>query len=81
MASICGTLNPGFTVKGHFQIQSEILKNKSDRPRARIQVHLIDIYEREHKLLPGGYIHKMGPMDDWYFKPSEEELTINQENV
>jgi hypothetical protein len=44
--------------------------------RARVDVGLIDIYEREHKLLPVGYIHQLGASNDWYLEPSEEELGI-----
>lgn len=69
-------LNPGFMVKGHFGIPSEILQNSDEPLRAKIDVTLIDIYEREHKLLPVGYIHRLGSRDDWYFEPSLEELAI-----
>jgi hypothetical protein len=48
----------------------------NDALRARIDVTLIDIYERPHTLLPVGYVHRMGPGDDWYFEPSEEALAI-----
>jgi hypothetical protein len=38
-----------------------------------------DIYEREHKTLPEGYIHALGPDCDWYFEPAEQEFAIHPE--
>lgn len=72
-------LNPGFGISGHFGVLPEVLQHLAQPLRARIDVTLIDIYGGEHQLLPVGYIHKMGPTDDWYFEPSEEELTVVQE--
>jgi hypothetical protein len=46
--------------------------------RARIDVTLIDIYDREHRLLPVGYVRTIGPQGYWYFEPSEEELSTTQ---
>ena len=68
-------LNPGFGVNGHFAVPAEALSG-NDALRARIDVTLIDIYERPHTLLPVGYVHRKGPGDDWYFEPSEEALAI-----
>ena len=68
-------LNPGFGVNGHFDV-SHFLSEQVPL-RARIDVTLIDIYEREHKLLPVGYVHRLGASDDWYLEPSEEELNIS----
>jgi hypothetical protein len=73
-------LNPGFIVNGHFKVPSGNFKNSEERLRAKIDVTLIDIYNREHTLLPVGYIHRLGPHDDWYFEPSVEELAIIKEN-
>ena len=73
-------LNPGFKVQAHFGIPSEILKNSEECLRAKIEVTLIDIYKREHRLLPVGYIHRLKPQDDWYFEPSMEGLDIIKEN-
>jgi len=67
-------LNPGFSVSAHFDVSQAMLEKEP--LRARIDVGLIDIYEREHKLLPVGYIHQLGTSDDWYLEPSEEELGI-----
>ena len=72
-------LNPGFGVNGHFDIASLQL-NESEPLRARIDVTLVDIYKRAHKLLPVGYVHKLGTNDDWYFEPSEEIFAIPLSN-
>jgi hypothetical protein len=69
-------LNPGFSVHGHFGAPAEVLTNTSQALRARIDVTLIDIYSREHRLLPVGYVHRLGPEDEWYFEPSEQELEV-----
>lgn len=64
-------LNPGFSINGHFEIQPE-LDPKEDRPlMAKINICVIDIYEREHDLLPVGYINKG---DEWYAEPCMEAL-------
>jgi hypothetical protein len=42
--------------------------------RARIDVTVIDFYEREHKLLPIGYVNWLGSQDEWYLEPCEQEL-------
>lgn len=69
-------LNPGFDVSGHFSILEEVLQKREEPLRARIDVAVLDIYEREHKLLPVGYIHSLGDGEDWYLEPSEEELAV-----
>lgn len=69
-------LNPGFVVSGHFVLPPEVLQNPAEPLRARIDVILIDIYGREHVLLPVGYVHRLGPQDQWYFEPAEEELNV-----
>jgi hypothetical protein len=69
-------LNPGFSVHGHSGAPAEVLTNTTQALRARIDVTLIDIYSREHRLLPVGYVHRLGPEDEWYFEPSEQELDV-----
>jgi hypothetical protein len=71
-------LNPGFGVSGHFNVPAEMLQSTTEPMRARIDVTLIDIYDREHKLLPVGYVHALGTQSYWYFEPSEEELSTTQ---
>ena len=70
-------LNPGFGVSGHFNVPAEMLQNDSEPMRARIDVTLIDIYDREHKLLPVGYVRTLGSQGYWYFEPSEDELSAS----
>ncbi len=68
-------LNPGSGVNGHFGVPPEVL-SKGDPLRARVDVTLIDVYQRPHKLLPVGFVHTLGQGGDWYFEPSEEALAI-----
>jgi hypothetical protein len=69
-------LNPGFGVSGHFNVPPEM--NATEPLRAKVDVTLIDIYKREHRLLPVGYVRTTDPHGYWYFEPSEEELTTMQ---
>lgn len=68
-------LNARQGISGHFQLPAE-LQTDNERLRARIEITLIDIYKREHQLLPMGYIHSMLSGDEWYAEPSMEELAI-----
>lgn len=68
-------LNPGFVVNGHFTAQGYDASSL-DSLRARIDITLLDIYERPHVLLPVGFIINNGPGNDWYLEPSEEALAI-----
>lgn len=68
-------LNPGQMYGSHFLVSPEILQVK-ERLRARIDVTLVDIYERPHELLPVGFIHELGNADSWYAEPSMEELGV-----
>lgn len=69
-------LNPRQYASGHFKLPTEVLEKRKDCVRARVDVALTDIYEREHKLLTVGFIHTLGTDDEWYFEPSLEELGI-----
>lgn len=71
-------LNPGFIVMVHFGIPPGVIINPEECLRAKIEVTLIDIYKREHGLLPVGYIHTLMPQVDWYFEPSMERLDIKE---
>jgi len=68
-------LNPRQGICGHFPIPPEIL-DSSERLRAKIDLTLVDIYQREHVLLPMGQIHGLKPDDQWYAEPSMVELAI-----
>jgi hypothetical protein len=72
-------LNPGKGFSGHFPISREARLDSAEPLRARIDITLVDIYEREHKTLPEGYIHALGPDCDWYFEPAEQEFAIHPE--
>jgi hypothetical protein len=67
-------LNPRQGVNGHFYIPKGIPHRSAEPLRARVDLTLIDIYEREHRLLPTGYIKPLDSDSDWYFEPVEEEL-------
>jgi hypothetical protein len=62
----------------HFGIPSGISINSEECLRAKIEVTLIDIYKREHELLPVSYIHTLEPQTDWYFEPSMERIDIKE---
>jgi hypothetical protein len=61
-------------VRGHFHVPREVPLHGSEPLRARVDLVLIDIYEREHRLLPTGFIKPLDSNRDWYFEPAEEEL-------
>ena len=69
-------LNPKFAFGGHFIIPNLDL-NIDDSIRAKIDVTIIDIYDYEHSLLPGGYIKNTKSSGDWYYEPSIEEFFVN----
>jgi hypothetical protein len=71
-------LNPRQLVLGNFRVPQEVLQQPMEPLRARVDITLVDIHEREHKMLPGGYIHRLGAQDDWYFEPCEEELRVRE---
>lgn len=67
-------LNPGFGVHGHFTA-TDYQAASADPLRARVDVTIVDIYERPHPLLAVGY--KIDPASrEWYLEPSEETLQI-----
>jgi hypothetical protein len=62
-------------IAGHFDIPPEI-PTKNERLRAKIEVTLVDIYKRDHVLLPMGFVHGLRPEDEWYAEPSMAEPDI-----
>jgi len=71
-------LNPGFGVNGHFSTPREAPKRLAtvkEEIRARIDVTVIDIYDRCHRLLPVGYVLNAS-LGEWYLEPSEEALDV-----
>jgi len=69
-------LNPRLIVNGHFTAPGYNVSS-TDSLRARIDITLLDIYERPHVLLPVGYVINNGTGNDWYLEPSEEALAIS----
>jgi len=68
-------LNPGFQINGHFFVEGH--DSALPQPlRARIDVTLIDVYERPHVLLTVGFVLETGTGSNWYLEPSEESLGI-----
>jgi hypothetical protein len=69
-------LNPRQGFGGHFGLPSDFRIDGGERIRAKVTVTITDIYDREHQLLPVGYIHGLRLGDDWYAEPSMEELNV-----
>lgn len=65
-------LNPRSAVVGHFDVPESVLQNGTDWLKARVDLTVIDLYDREHTLLPGGYVYTLQPGEEWYFEPAEE---------
>ena len=72
--SFTWNLNPRQIVVGHFRVPDDVLQHPEDPLRARVDITLIDIHQRKHAMLPGGYVRTLGSNDDWYFEPCEEQL-------
>jgi hypothetical protein len=49
-------LNPRFVVRGHFSVPDEVVES-TERLEIRVTVTVIDQYEREHQLLPLGWVY------------------------
>jgi len=60
-------LNPRFEHRGHFTIPKEAVSS-AERLEVRVTVGVIDQYEREHKLLPVGFVYTRDK-NAWYFEP------------
>jgi hypothetical protein len=63
-------LNPSFGVNGHFEVPRAWVEPESDDLRVEICVTVVDIYGREHSLLPIAYVHRLEPDIEWYLEPS-----------
>lgn len=66
-------LNPHQGCHGHFRLPTNMKRNEVPI-RARVDVSILDIYEREHVLLPVGWVLPKYESADWYFEPVEIEL-------
>ncbi len=60
-------MNPGHMTQGHFQLPKVVVKSRK-RLEVKVDVIIIDQYEREHKLLQVGYVY-MRKWNAWYFNP------------
>jgi len=61
-------MNPGSgVINGNFGIPKEVV-DTTKQLKIRVEVKVIDIYDREHALLPVEYIY-MREANDWYFEP------------
>jgi len=62
-------MNPGHSVKGHFEIQKELLR-KAKRISALVNVKIVDEYGRSHKLLPMEWIYELDKVGrGWWYNP------------
>jgi len=62
-------LNPRFGVTGHFSVPDEVIES-NERLELKVNVTVIDQYEREHQLLPLGWVY-MRDRNSWYLEPAE----------
>ena len=64
-------LNPRFGVRGHFSVPDEVVES-NERLELKVKVTVIDQYEREHQLLPLGWVY-MRDRNSWYLEPCGNE--------
>lgn len=60
-------LNPRLSYSGHFDLPRELIP-KSERLELRVTLSVIDQYEREHNLLPVGFVY-VPDGNYWYSEP------------
>jgi hypothetical protein len=60
-------LNPKFGVLGHFNAPTEVVES-AEKLEVKIEIAIIDQYEREHCLLPISYVY-MREANSWYLEP------------
>ncbi len=61
-------LNPRFLIRGHFNIQSDPVRQSSSFD-VRVHVSVIDAYKRQHQHLPVGYTY-IPSSQQWSLNPS-----------
>lgn len=66
-------LNPQRGVDGRFTAPESAIQVPGPL-RARVDVTVRDRYDREHSLLPVGFVLSRSPVQEWYFEPSVEAL-------
>jgi hypothetical protein len=62
-------MNPRSGFQGHFPVPMETV-NSRDRLEIRINIKILDQYEREHHLLPVGWVY-MRDHNHWFYEPGE----------
>jgi len=60
-------LNPRFSISGHFQLKPANVENNKEL-KLKLNVSIIDQYEREHKHLPVHYVFNADGKY-WYLAP------------
>jgi hypothetical protein len=60
-------LNPQLAVHGHFTAPTEV-EMSNDELEVKVEITIIDQYERAHRLLPVGYVY-IRENNSWYFDP------------
>lgn len=64
-------VNPRSVVNGHFPIPNETVNSENEeRLEIRVNVKILDQYEREHHLLPVGWVY-MRDRNSWFYEPGE----------
>ncbi|MBM4273323.1 MAG: HNH endonuclease [Deltaproteobacteria bacterium] len=60
-------LNPRFAIFGHFYAP-KVVVNGTGKLEVKVEITVIDQYEREHRLLPIGYVY-IREDNSWYLEP------------
>jgi len=60
-------LNPRFSIFGHFNVPPEV-QQQNEELRLRLNVTIIDQYQRPHNHLPVAYVY-IGKTNSWYLEP------------
>jgi hypothetical protein len=60
-------INPRYGISGHFDLPARAV-DPDQKIELELQVVIIDQYEREHRLLPVGYVY-MPENNGWYLEP------------
>jgi hypothetical protein len=66
-----------FGTTGHFHIEDDMVDGGGGSLRARVDLTLIDIYGRGHKMLPFGFVY-LSDIQGWYAEPCMEEIGGSQ---
>jgi hypothetical protein len=67
-------LNPRQVYFGWFELPEQVAVEKKEAIVARIDVEVIDIYERSHQFLPVGFVIDFEKGPDWFAEPCSEKF-------